>query len=134
MGDSGIILIDMYEVAIRKPRIMLSLISAVKTIFTLGELLIVSRFILDFLHAAPSIFVIWVEALTNPLLRPFVGTFPPVKVGGTFVVEFYDSLEPKAISDMKKEILAGEWKTESYGTIISGTNNFSMWDRLLRRR
>ena len=92
MGDSGIILIDMYEVAIRKPRIMLSLISAVKTIFTLGELLIVSRFILDFLHAAPSIFVIWVEALTNPLLRPFVGTFPPVKVGGTFVVEFYEVL------------------------------------------
>ena len=71
------------------------LISLVKTVFTAIELLILLRTTLIFFNASASaVFVQWINELTNPLLRPFVGIFPSVTVGDGLVIEFYALFGP----------------------------------------
>lgn len=75
---------------VRKPRVMISLISVVKNVFALLELVIITRIILDFLRASQdALFIQWLNVITDPLLRPFVGIFPPLTVSGGFTLEFH---------------------------------------------
>lgn len=75
---------------VRKPRIMLTLISFIKTVFALAELFIITRVILDFFGASPAaLFVQWMHLITDPLLRPFIGTFPALLLDSGFVIEFH---------------------------------------------
>jgi len=69
-------------------RITLMFISVFRTVFAFGELLIMVRIIFDFLKASSeALFVQWVNAFTNPLLQPFVGTFPPYELESGFVIQ-----------------------------------------------
>jgi len=66
------------------------LTSLVRGVFAVIELLIILRAFLIFFSASPSApFVQWINSFTNPLLRPFVGIFKSVTIGGGFEIEFY---------------------------------------------
>ena len=74
----------------RKPRAMISFISLVKNAFALLELVIITRIILDFLRASQdALFIQWLNIITDPLLRPFIGIFPPFEVSRGFILEFH---------------------------------------------
>lgn len=84
------IMVCMRVSAVKKPRVMISLISLVKSAFALLELFIVTRIILDFLRASQdALFIQWLNAATDPLLRPFIGIFPPLTVSGGFILELH---------------------------------------------
>jgi len=54
------------------------------------ELLIMYRIILDFLRASSeATFVYLINRLTDPLLKPFAGTFPPYELQGSYVIQSY---------------------------------------------
>jgi len=84
------IMVCMRVSAVKKPRVMISLISLVKSVFALLELFIVTRIILDFLRASQdALFIQWLNVITDPLLRPFIGIFPPLTVSGEFILELH---------------------------------------------
>ena len=69
---------------------MISLMSLVKNAFAFLELFIVVRIILDFLRASQdALFIQWLNTATDPLLRPFVGIFPPLEISGGYILEFH---------------------------------------------
>lgn len=58
-------------------------------VFGLVELLLVFRFVLKLLGAAPKAqFVEWVYDTTLPLLQPFLFAFPTPSIKGGFTLEF----------------------------------------------
>ena len=78
------------QIALSRHRVAFSLMAIVRTTFSLGELVLMVRIILDFLRASPqAVFVHAVNKLTDPLLWPFVGTFPPYELDSGFVVQTY---------------------------------------------
>lgn len=78
---------------ISRHRITLSLVSIVRSVFALGELVIMVRILLDFLKASDeAVFVQFVNRITDPLLFPFLGTFPPYELQSGFVIQTYAAL------------------------------------------
>jgi len=74
-------------------RVTLSFISLVRATFSLVELMLMVRILLDFLRASSdALFVQWVNRITDPLLWPFLGTFPPYELSSGFVVQFHEIL------------------------------------------
>jgi len=74
-------------------KLTLSFISFVRTIFSFVELILLVRIILDFLNASgEAIFVQWVNRATDPLIRPFLGTFAPYELDGGFIIQFHEIL------------------------------------------
>src|SRR3989338_3138677 len=78
------------KIALSRHRVAFSLMAVVRTIFSFGELLLMVRIILDFLGASSDgFFVYTINKLTDPLLWPFVGTFPPYELNSGFVIQTY---------------------------------------------
>jgi len=96
-----------------KPRAMLYLITIVKNLFALLELVIISRIILDFLRASEeALFTQWIHAATDPILAPFVGIFPPIEVSNGFLLEFH------AISALIVYAFFGYLVTRGLGALV----------------
>jgi len=76
------------RIAVRRHRLAFTLIAFVRSAFSLIELVLMVRIILDFLRAsADALFVSAIHRLTDPLLFPFIGTFPPYELQDGFVIQ-----------------------------------------------